>query len=83
MPYRLALESKPLDLEVFDSKVHNPNKFFWFGFQSLESKPLDLEVFDSKVHNPNSFGLDSNKYSETIWQLGLAPERKTSEVLAI
>jgi len=29
MPYRLALESKPLDLEVFDSKVYNPNLKVW------------------------------------------------------
>jgi len=29
MPYRLALESKPLDLEMFDSKVHNPNLKVW------------------------------------------------------
>ena len=65
MPYRLALESKPLDLEILESKP--------LDLEILESKPLDLEVFDSKVHNPKSHGLDSNIIFLNLMAGGLQP----------
>jgi len=40
MLYRLALESKPLDLEALESKP--------LDLEALESKPLDLEALESK-----------------------------------
>jgi len=58
MPYRLALESKPSDLEALESKPSD--------LEALESKPSDLEAFDSKVHNPNLCWTEFATPSETF-----------------
>ena len=65
MHCRNALESKPLDLEVFDSKLHNPN---YFG---LDSNKYSLTSKSEGLDSNKSEGLDSNKYSFTSKSEGL------------
>jgi len=47
MPLSQVLESKPLDLEVFDSKRHNPNLKVWIPKLNLMGAFPFLRWFNS------------------------------------